>query len=77
MSILNLNRRSYIIFDPDNREHRRAAHEFKKTQGWGSCKFRFVIDNNSLNLIDMIDKRLIAWYLANEFKRDEKKEKSQ
>lgn len=73
MSILTLNQRPFVVFDPAKPEHRRAAHQFATTRTWGKCEFRFAIDDESTNLIDMINRRLLDWYMKNEFKKSKRR----
>lgn len=68
MSTLNLNFRPYVRFDPSDEEHRKIYHEFKQRQCWGKAKYRFVIDDTTENLVDYCDRKLVLWYLNNEFK---------
>ena len=67
MSILHLNHRPWTVFDASNKDHRRWYHEFVKTGGWGSCPYRFVISDDSDNLITMIQRKLIEYYVQQEF----------
>lgn len=69
MTILNISNRTFEIFDPRNRKHREAAFEFKQRRSWSRSKIRFDIDDNSTNLVDLIDRRLNYWYLTKEFNK--------
>lgn len=73
MSLLHLKHRSIILFDPADSEHRKIYHEFKQTGGWGKSKYRFVVDDTTTNLVDYCDRKLVNWYLNNEFGNKNKK----
>ena len=68
MSALHLNARPWTVFDPNNADHRRYYYEFIKTNTWGRCPVRFVIPDRQGDLISMIRRSLIDWYVINEFK---------
>ena len=67
MSSLYLNARTWTIFDPNNADHRRYYYEFIKTNTWGRCPVRFVVPDRQGDLISMIRRSLIDWYVINEF----------
>jgi hypothetical protein len=69
MPLLYLNHRDIILFDPNNAEHREIYHVFKKTHCWGKSKYRFVVDDTTTNLVDYCDRKLVEWYLNNEFSK--------
>jgi len=74
MTILDSAARPLVTFDPNNEEHRRAFYEFKKSNCWGrNIRYRFHIDNETTNLVDLINRRLIVWYLENEFEHNQPK----
>jgi hypothetical protein len=55
------------VFDPNNADHRRYYYEFIKTNTWGRCPVRFVVPDRQGDLISMIRRSLIDWYVMNEF----------
>lgn len=67
MSSLYLNSRVWTVFDPNNADHRRYYYEFIKTNTWGRCPVRFVVPDRQGDLISMIQRSLIKWYVTNEF----------
>ena len=67
MSVLALHGRPYIIFDPANQEHRSYYHQFVETGTWGLCPYRFVVPEDHGNLINMIQRSLIKYYVEREF----------
>ena len=70
MSRLQLVSRPWVVFDPANKEHRRWFAEFNRTNAWGSCPVRFVIDDDHGDLITMIQRKLIEFYVDREFGTD-------
>ena len=73
MSVLELSGRPYIVFDPANKEHRHWYHMFVKTGTWGKCPFRFVVPEDHGDLITMIQRTLVKYYVETEFKPVAKK----
>lgn len=67
MSLLNLKGRPYVVFDPMNRHHRRYYHEFVATSSWGHCPVRFVVPDDHGDLITMIQRSLVNFYVNREF----------
>ena len=67
MSILHLNHRPGAIFDPANQDHRRWYHEFVEHGSWGRCPYRFVIGDDAGNLVTMIQRKLVEYYVQQEF----------
>lgn len=67
MSKLALYGRPYTVFDPKNKDHRRWFANFNKFQSWKDCPVRFVIDNDHGDLITMIQRSLIQFYVDKEF----------
>ena len=68
MSRLELFGRPYVIFDPENKDHRRYYHQFVETSSWGQCPVRFVVPEDHGDLITMIQRSLIKFYVQKEFK---------
>jgi len=68
MSKLSLYGRTYVVFDAKNKDHRRWFADFNKNQTWSSCPVRFVIDNDHGDLVTMIQRNLIQYYVDREFK---------
>jgi hypothetical protein len=69
MSRLALYGRPYVIFDADNRDHRKWFADFNKSGAWGSCPVRFVVYDDHGDLITMIQRHLIQYYVDKEFTR--------
>jgi hypothetical protein len=69
MSVLELNGRPFIVFDPADEQHREYYHEFVKEGTWGRCPYRFVVPEDHGNLITMIQRSLVTFYVEQEFGR--------
>lgn len=67
MSKLMLFGRPYVVFDPSNKDHRRWFADFNKNRTWQHCPVRFVVDDDQGDLITMIQRRLIQFYVDREF----------
>jgi hypothetical protein len=67
MSKLQLFGRPWTVFDPANKEHRNYYHKFVHTGTWGGCPVRFVVPDDHGDLITMIQRSLIAFYVDKEF----------
>ncbi len=68
MSLLELHGRPYVVFDPGNEDHREFYYEFVKNGTWGRCPFRFVVPEDHGNLVTMIQRSLVTFYVEREFK---------
>ncbi len=68
MSRLELFGRPYVIFDPANKDHRRYYNQFVQTHSWGECPVRFVVPEDHGDLVTMIQRSLITYYVTKEFK---------
>ena len=69
MSQLALHGRPWVVFDAGNPEHRRWYYDFVKTGTWGRAPVRFVVPEDHGNLITMIQRNLVEYYVKQEFKR--------
>jgi len=68
MSRLELFGRPYVVFDPENKDHRRYYNQFVLTHSWGSCPVRFVVADDQGDLVTMIQRSLINYYVQKEFR---------
>lgn len=68
MSKLQYHGRPWVAFDPINKDHRRWFAEFQRYNTWSRCPVRFIIPDDSGDLITMIQRRLIDYYVTREFK---------
>jgi hypothetical protein len=73
MGVLELSGRPYTVFDPANKAHRAYYHEFVQSGTWGRCPFRFVVPEDHGDLITMIQRSLVEYYVGREFKNVAKK----
>lgn len=69
MSKLQYYCRPYVAFDPSNKDHRRWFASFNENRSWGKCPVRFIIDDDHGDLITMIQRKLIQYYVDKEFKK--------
>jgi len=67
MSRLALFGRPWVVFDVTNKDHRRWFAEFNTNRTWAHCPVRFVVDDDQGDLITMIQRRLIQYYVDREF----------
>lgn len=72
MSLLHFNSRPWTVFDPANKDHRRWYHAFVTKGGWGRCPYRFIVPESNGDLISMCQRKLVEWYVANEFDKKTK-----
>ena len=68
MSILHSTSRPWVVFDPENKEHRHWYAEFVKHGTWGRCPVRFFIPEDAGNLVTLIQRKLVQHYVEKEFK---------
>jgi hypothetical protein len=69
MSILQYRSRPWIAFDASDRNHRQWYHEFVKHGTWGRCPYRFIVPDDQGNLVTLIQRKLIEYYVGKEFKK--------
>lgn len=67
MSKLAFHGRQFVAFDADNQEHRRWFAEFQRTGTWGRCPVRFICPDEHGDLVTLIQRKLIAYYIDQEF----------
>ena len=72
MSRLSYWGRPWVVFDATNKQHRRWFAEFQKYATWGRCPVRFVVDDDHGELVTMIQRQLIEYYVSKEFKEQPK-----
>jgi hypothetical protein len=68
MSQLELHGRSWTVFDPANQQHRAWYYDFVRSGTWGRCPVRFVVPEDHGNLVTMIQRNLVAYYVTQEFR---------
>ncbi len=58
-----------MAFDAHNKEHRKHYYTFRQTHSWGKCPVRFIVPEESgWDLISMIQRQLLEFYVDREFK---------
>ena len=67
MSRLTYFGRPFTAFDPANKEHRKWFAEFQSRKSWGKCPVRFIIPDDSGDLLTLIQGRLVDYYTQREF----------
>ena len=67
MSRLAFFGRPWTVFDPANKNHRKYFAEFQAIGSWGHCPVRFVVADDHGDLVTMIQRRLIDYYVTKEF----------
>jgi len=67
MSRLQLFGRPWVVFDVENKQHRKWFAEFQKSGTWGRCPVRFVVNDDHGDLLTMIQRELIQYYVSKEF----------
>ena len=78
MSKLEFYARPLVAFDAANKEHRRHYNEFLAYRGWGSCPVRFICpDQTGWDLVSMIQRQMLEYYVKKEFAREIVAEKQQ
>jgi hypothetical protein len=55
------------LFDATDPEHRALFHKFLKTQSWAHSPYQWAIDDDSLDVVHCINKKMVEYYLASEF----------
>ncbi len=75
MSLLSYYGRPWVKFDAANVEHRRWFAEFNANRSWKDCPVRFIVDDEQGDLITMIQRRLIKYYVDNEFNTKSRRKK--
>jgi hypothetical protein len=59
--------RPWTAFDPANKQHRKWFAEFQRSGTWGRCPVRFIVSDDHGNLINIIQTKLIDYYVDKEF----------
>ncbi len=59
--------RPWVVFDANNKDHRRWFAEFNKNLSWKNCPVRFVVNEDHGDLITQIQRSLIQFYVDKEF----------
>ncbi|CAB4241693.1 hypothetical protein UFOVP71_231 [uncultured Caudovirales phage] len=62
-----VNHRPVKIFDPKNEEHRSLFQKYLKTQSWAHSPYQWAIDDDSMDIVHCISKKIVSYYLNDEF----------
>lgn len=73
MSRLQLHGRPWVVFDATNKDHRRWFAGFNRSLSWKDCPVRFVVNDDHGDLITMIQRELIQYYVDKEFGKEKTK----
>ena len=73
MSKLQLFGRPWIVFNPQNKDHRRWFAHFNEHRSWGACPVRFVVNDDHGDLLTQIQRELIQFYVDKEFGKEKSK----
>jgi hypothetical protein len=68
MSHLSLIGRPYVVFDPEKKQHRLWYYEFVKKATLGNCPVRFLVPEDQGDIITMIQRTLVKYYVNREFR---------
>jgi hypothetical protein len=77
MSQLALCGRPWTVFNPASKQHREWYHEFVKSNTWGRCPVRFVVPEDHGDLITMMQRTLVKYYIEQEFAKKQRRIKSE
>jgi hypothetical protein len=69
MSQLAFYGRPWVVFDPADRQHRAWYWEFQKYGTWGRCPVRFIVPDDHGDLLTMIQRSMVKFYIEREFKK--------
>jgi hypothetical protein len=68
MSRLEFYARPLVAFDPTLKEHRQIYYKFVESSSWGHSPYRFIVpEDNGADLVTMIQRALIEYYVKKEF----------
>jgi len=67
MSRLEFYSRPLVAFDAGLKEHREIYYRFVKERSWGHSPYRFIVPEDHGDLITMIQRNLIDYYVRREF----------
>jgi hypothetical protein len=73
MSVLEIHGRPFTVFDPSNEQHRSFYNDFVRHGTWGRCPYRFVVPDDQGNLVTLIQRKLVEFYVKQEFETVAKK----
>ena len=75
MSRLEYYCRPLVAFDPHNKDHRRYFAEFQTNHTWGGCPVRFIVPEDNGDLVTLMQRSLIQYYIDREFQVSRKRKR--
>jgi hypothetical protein len=75
MSRLEYYSRPLVAFDPHNKDHRRYFAEFQTNHTWGGCPVRFIVPEDNGDLVTLMQRSLIQYYIDREFQVSRKRKR--
>jgi hypothetical protein len=75
MSRLEYYSRPLVAFDPHNKDHRRYFAEFQTQHTWGTCPVRFIVPEDHGDLVSLMQRSLIQYYIEREFRLSQRKKR--
>jgi len=75
MSRLEYYSRPLVAFDPHNKDHRRYFAEFQTNHTWGGCPVRFIVPEDNGDLVTLMQRSLIQYYIDREFQTARKRKR--
>ena len=67
MTTLSQASRPWVAFNATDKQHRKYYNDFLTHRSWGTCPVRFTLDEESGDVISMIERDLARFYLTKEF----------
>jgi hypothetical protein len=71
-----LTQRPFVVFDAANAEHRGLYNKFLKTRSWKHSTCQWLIDDSSLDVVHNINRKMIQYYMSQEFSTKKTKKPS-
>lgn len=68
-NLLGVYSRPLVLFDVENKDHRKWAWQFFKDSSWKNCPVRFALPDGEDNVCSLIQRILLAYYSQKEFGR--------
>ena len=59
--------RPHAFFDVENADHRRWFVEFQTLRSWKNCPVRFLVADDSGDLVTILQRKVLMYYGAKEF----------
>lgn len=67
---LNFFKRPLVVFDANNRKHRKDYTEFLRTGSWKNCEVQYELDEPVVNLQAAIQRKMLTFYSEREFQNN-------